>query len=83
MHQCIILHLLTMTSFPTHREGLEQRFSWNYFNNNSFFHLPPTSSHLHPLQAENCDSNSRLVVYEDDNGKYRLEKVNVVVKHPL
>ena len=21
------------------------------------FHLSPTSSHLHPLQAENCDSN--------------------------
>ena len=26
----------------------------------------PTSSHLHPLQVENCDSNSRLVVDEDD-----------------
>ena len=36
-----------------------------------------TSSHLHPLQVENCDSNSRLVVNEDDNGKFRLEKVNV------
>ena len=30
----------------------------------SFFHLSPTSSHLHPLQVENCDSNSRLVVDE-------------------
>ena len=36
----------------------------------SFFRLAPTSSHLHPLQAENCDSsNSRLVVDEDDDGK--------------
>ena len=39
------------------------------------FHISPTSSHLHPLQAENCDSNSRLVVDEDDNGKFRLERV--------
>ena len=34
------------------------------------------SSHLHPLQVENCDSNSRLVVDEDDIGKFRLERVN-------
>ena len=34
-----------------------------------------TSNHLHPLQVENCDSNSRLVVDEDDNGKFRLERV--------
>ena len=32
--------------------------------------------HLHLLQVENCDSNSRLVVDEDDNGKFRLERVN-------
>ena len=41
-----------------------------------FFNFSPTSNHLHPLQVENCDSNSRLVVYEDDNGKFRLERVN-------
>ena len=41
-----------------------------------FFNLPPTSSHLHPLQGENCDSNSRLVVDKDDNEKFRLERVN-------
>ena len=29
-----------------------------------FFNFPPTSNHLHPLQVENCDSNSRLVVDE-------------------
>ena len=40
-----------------------------------FFHSSPTLSHLHPLQVENCDSNSRLVVDEDDNGKFRLERV--------
>ena len=35
-----------------------------------------TSNHLHPLQVENCDSNSRLVVDEDDNGEFRLDRVN-------
>ena len=43
-----------------------------------FFNFPPTSSHLHPLQVENCDSNSRLVVDEDDNGKFRLERVKAL-----
>ena len=38
-----------------------------------FFNFSPTSSHLHPLQVEHCDSNSRLVVDEDDNGKLRLK----------
>ena len=37
--------------------------------------LSPSSCHLHPLQVENCDSNSRLVVDEDDNGKFRPERV--------
>ena len=41
-----------------------------------FFNFSPTSNHLHPLQVENCDSNSRLVVDEDDNVKFRLEMVN-------
>ena len=40
-----------------------------------FFNFLPTSNHLHPLQVENCGSNSRLVVNEDDNGKFRLERV--------
>ena len=43
-----------------------------------FFNLSHTSSHFHPLQVENCDSNSQLVVDEDDNGKFRLESVNWV-----
>ena len=41
-----------------------------------FFILSPTSSHLHPLQVENCCSNSRLVEDEGDNGKFRTERVN-------
>ena len=40
-----------------------------------YFNLSPTSNHLHPLHVENCDSNSRLVVDKDDNGKFRLESV--------
>ena len=38
-----------------------------------FFNFSPTSSHLHPLEVENCDSNSRLVVGEDDNVKSGLK----------
>ena len=40
-----------------------------------FFNFSTTSNHLHPLQVENCDSNSRLVVNEYDNGKFRVERV--------
>ena len=40
-----------------------------------FFNFLTTSNHFHPLQIENCDSNSRLVVDESDNGKLRLERV--------
>ena len=43
-----------------------------------FYNFEFTSSHLHPLQVENCDSNSRLVVDEDNNGKLRLERVKVI-----
>ena len=41
-----------------------------------FLNFSPTSNHLHLLQVENCDSNSRLVVDEDDNDKFRPERVN-------
>ena len=44
-----------------------------------FFNVSTTSNHLHPLQVENCDSNSRLVVDGDDNGKFRDERVNAVL----
>ena len=46
-----------------------------------FFNFSPTSNHLHPLQVENGDSNSRLVVDEDDNGKFRSERVNLNFTH--
>ena len=41
----------------------------------TFFNFSTISNHLHPLQVENCESNSRLVVDEDDNGKFRLGRV--------
>ena len=42
-----------------------------------FFNFSLASSHLHPLQVENCYSNSRLVVDEDDYCKFRPERVKV------
>ena len=55
---------------------LEQFFLWCWsIITLVFFHLSPTSSHLHSLQVENCDSNSRLVVDEDNYGKFMLERV--------
>ena len=41
-----------------------------------FFSFSPTSNHLHPLQVENCDSNSLLVVDEDDSGNSGLKGLN-------
>ena len=43
-----------------------------------FLNSSPTSSQLHPLQVVNCDSNSRIVVDEDDNGKFRPERVKAL-----
>ena len=40
-----------------------------------FLNFSLTSNHFHSLQVENRDSNSRLVVDEDGNGKFRLERV--------
>ena len=56
---------------------LKRTFSWKFLKNNSiFFHLSPTLSHFHSLQVENCGSNLRLVVDENDSGKFRLQRVN-------
>ena len=42
-----------------------------------FFTFSPISNHLHPLQVKNYDSNLRLVVDEDDNGKFKPKRVNI------
>ena len=56
-------------------------FLWKCFENNHIFCfvIHTASSHLHPLQVEN-----RLVVDEDNNGKFRLERVDVLAswRHP-
>ena len=41
-----------------------------------------TSSHFHPLQVENCDSNLRLVVGEGDNVKSGLRGLKQIVSVP-
>ena len=41
-----------------------------------FLQVSPNSGNFHPLQVENCDSNSRLVVDENYKGKFKLERVN-------
>ena len=57
-------------NFPT-TKGFRMNISIKLFYQYMaiFFTFSPTSNHLHPLQVENCDSNSRLVVDEDDNVK--------------
>ena len=42
-----------------------------------FFDFITTSNHLHPLQVENCDSNSRLVVDEDQQGLKRSDSLTM------
>ena len=63
-------------NFPT-TKGFRKKNSTKLFYQYMaiFFNFSPSSNHLHPLQGENCDSNSRLVVEEDDNGKFRLGRV--------
>ena len=65
-------------NIPTTR-GSQMNFSMEMIDQYMaiFFNFSPTSSHLRPLQVENCDSNSQLVVDEDDKGKFRLEMVKV------
>ena len=43
-----------------------------------FFNFQTTSKHLHPLQVENCGSKSRLVVDDDDYGKFRIQRVKLI-----
>ena len=64
---------------------LVKKIPCNWFTNSKymviFFNFSPTSNHLHPLQVEHCGSNSRFVVDEDDNGKFRLERVKLNSEH--
>ena len=55
------------------RRNISIKMSYQYTA--IFFNLQITSSHLLTLQVENCDSNSRLLVDEDGNGKFGHERV--------
>ena len=62
-------------NFPTtksFRMKISMKLVYQYMG--IFFNFYTTSSHLHPLQVENCDS-LRLVVDDDDNGKFRDEGI--------
>ena len=40
-----------------------------------FINFLPTFNDFYPIQVENCDSNSRLVLDENYNDKFRFERV--------
>ena len=62
-------------NFPTTKGfGTKMSMKLVYQYMGIFFTFSPSSNHLHPLQVENCDSNSRLVVDEDDNAKIQASK---------
>ena len=68
--------LLAQFSLYVHKGGLKPDSFHFIFYISIFLNCSTTLNHLHPLQVENCDSNSRLVVDEDDNGIFGLEGVN-------
>ena len=63
-------------NFPT-TDGFKRNISMELFYQYMaiFLNFSPTLTHLHSLQVENCDSNSRLVVNEDGDGKFRPQRV--------
>ena len=52
-----------------------------------FFMFSPTSSHLRPLQVENCGSNSRLIVDEmtmvNSGSKGLIDTIHMVLHNLL
>ena len=60
-HYLIICHIAAV------HMGFRTKIFMELFNKYTicFFHLPPTSSHHHPLQVKNCHNNSKLVLDED------------------
>ena len=68
-------------NFPT-TSGFRMKISMKqvYQNMAIFSNFLPTTNRLHLLQVENCDSNSRLVINEDDYSKFRLERVKATMR---
>ena len=71
-HHFTSLKTLNFSTTEGFRTKISMKLVYQYMANFCNFF---TLNHLHPLQVENCDSNSWLVVDEDDNGKLMLERV--------
>ena len=52
-----------------------------YYYNILYSYMPPTSSHLLPLQVQNYNINSWLLVDEDGDSKLRLESTDCKCNH--
>ena len=68
MHREGLKGYLSLT-FPTNkgfRTKISMKLVYQYMG--IFNNFETISNHLHSLQVENCGSNSRLVVNEDDYG---------------
>ena len=80
LHDALKHHFISLKRSPNFpiimvfRMNISMKLVYQYMI--IFFVFSPASTHLHPLQVENYDSNSRLVVDEDDYSKFRLERVN-------
>ena len=69
-------------NFPTTKGfRMESSMELAYQNIAIFFTFSTTSNHLHPLQVENCDSNSCFVVDEDDMLNSGLKGLRQVAAH--
>ena len=66
------ISLKTDLYFPT-TKGFRRKLFYQYMA--IFIDFSHTASYPNSLQVENCDSNSRLVVNEDGNGKIGIERV--------
>ena len=77
MHESIILNSWKHTLFKQ-LKVLEGTFPWKYLTNtwHLFSFFSPYPSHPYPLQVENYDSNSRLVLDEGDNVKSGLKGIS-------
>ena len=70
----------TRLNFPTTR-GFRTKISMKlvYQYMAIFLNSSLISNHLHPLQADNFDSNWPLVVDEGDNGKFRFKRELTII----
>ena len=62
-------HIASLTQFST---PTEQQFSWNCFNDNDIFLI------CQPLRVIFTHYKSRIVVGEDYNGKFSLQRVKLL-----